>query len=123
MNCAKCGCQVEPEDLRQAGGRDLCEDCYMDALNPPKACDPWATYTVSRLKDQGLNPNQEAILGLIGKEGHVTMEQLLAATGLKQVDLEREMAALRHMELFRATPSPGGGKVFLGFKDPDPVWN
>jgi hypothetical protein len=123
MTCAKCGCVLEPEDARQVAGRDLCEDCYMDALSPPKACDPWATYTASRLKDQTLNPHQEAILGLIAQQGPVTLDQLLAVTGLKQVELEREMAALRHMELLRATPAPGGGKVFLGFKDPDPAWN
>ncbi len=123
MNCAKCGCQMDEDDARQANGRDLCEDCYMDVLNPPKSCDPWATYTASRLKDQGLNPNQEAILELISKQGPVTLAQLLETTGLKQVDLEREMAALRHMELLRATPTPSGGKVFLGFKDPDPAWS
>lgn len=123
MNCAKCGCLMDPDDARQMAGRDLCEDCYMDALSPAKACDPWATYTASRLTDQTLNPHQEAILGLIARQGPVTMAELLAATGLKQAELEREMAALRHMELLRATPVPGGGKVFLGFKDSDPVWS
>jgi hypothetical protein len=123
MTCAKCGCDLDPEDARQVAGRDLCDDCYMDTLSPAKSCDPWATYTASRLKDQSLNPSQEAILGLIADKGHVTMAQLLEVTGLRQADLEREMAALRHMELLRATPVPGGGKVFLGFRDPDPVWN
>jgi predicted transcriptional regulator len=121
MICAKCGCGLDPEDARQVAGRDLCEDCCMDALSPAKACDPWATYTASRLKDQTLNPHQEAIMGLIAQQGPVTLGQLLAVTGLKQAELEREMAALRHMELLRATPTPGGGKVFLGFKDPDPT--
>lgn len=123
MKCAKCGSEVDPEDVRQVGGHDLCEDCCMDALSPAKACDPWATYTASRLTDQSLNPHQEAILALIAKQGPVTLAELLAATGLSQPALEREMAALRHMELLRATPTPGGGKVFLGFKDPDPVWS
>jgi len=123
MTCAKCGCQLDPADARQMAGRDLCEDCYMDALSPAKACDPWATYTASRLADQTLGPVQEAILGLIAKQGPVTMAELLAATGLKQADLEREMAALRHTERLRASPAPGGGKVFLGFRDPDPTWS
>ncbi|CAO0821374.1 Winged helix-turn-helix transcriptional regulator [Desulfarculales bacterium] len=123
MICAKCGCNLDPDDARQVAGRNLCEDCYMDALSPTKACDPWATYTASRLKDQRLNPSQETILGLIAQQGPVTLAQLLTATELKQADLEREMAALKHMELLRATPAPGGGKLFLGFRDPDPTWN
>lgn len=123
MKCAKCGCQVDPEDARQVNGRDVCEDCCMDLLSPAKACDPWATYTASRLADQTLNPQQEVILQLIARKGPVTMAELLEATGLQPAALEREMAALRHMERLRAAPTPGGGRVFLGFRDPDPAFS
>ncbi len=120
MICARCQCRLDPEDSHEHATGNLCDDCYTDVMNPAKACDPWATYTASRLGDQTLNPHQEAILALIAKQGPSSLEALRKATGLDQSYLERELAALRHMELIRAAPVAGGGKVILGFKDPDP---
>ncbi len=112
MNCERCGRAVEPEEVREYAGQKLCEDCYMDALSPARTCDPWATYTASRLGDQQLNPNQEKILALIKEKGEVSMAELTQATSLSEKDVERELAALRHMELVRATPGPGGEKLY-----------
>jgi hypothetical protein len=106
---------MEPEDAREHGGRSLCEDCYMDALSPARSCDPWAVYTASRLPEQIINPAQEAILGVIDAKGQATAQELMDGAGLSLKELEREIAALRHMEMVRASPAPGGGKVFLRF--------
>lgn len=121
MPCAKCGCDLLPDETHEMAGKLLCDDCYMDALSPAKTCDPWATYTSSRLKDQTLTPQQQAILDLIDQKGPVTPEQVMSATGLKSAELERCVAALRHMEMLRGAPRPGGGKVLLRFNSPDPA--
>jgi hypothetical protein len=117
MLCGKCQRPLDPEDVREHGGRSLCEDCYMDALSPARSCDPWAVYTASRLPEQIISPAQEAILGVIDLRGQATAAELMAEAGLSLKELEREIAALRHMEMVRAAPVAGGGKVFLRFKD------
>ena len=45
MRCEKCDKEMleAGEEFRYAGSV-MCEDCYMDAISPPKACDPWAAY-------------------------------------------------------------------------------
>lgn len=123
MQCDKCGGIMEPEEAREYAGRTLCEDCYMDALSPARSCDPWAVYTATRLKEQepALNPAQESILACIDKLGAPTPSQVMECTGLDEVSLQREFASLRHMELLRAAPRPGGGRVLLRFDAPDPA--
>jgi hypothetical protein len=38
----KCGRGIEKQQCYEHQGNVFCEDCYMDILSPPKACDPWA---------------------------------------------------------------------------------
>ena len=45
MICDKCQDNIEEGEERELHGRTLCEDCYMDTLSPPKACDPWAVHS------------------------------------------------------------------------------
>ena len=119
MLCEKCNAAMESDEMREYGGLKLCEDCYIDAISPAKTCDPWATYTASRLDTQELNAAQETILKLIGEQGHATLADLIGATGLDEAALMREIAALRHMELVRGAMMPDGGKAFKHFKDQD----
>jgi hypothetical protein len=44
--CSSCGTSIEKGEECEHLGRILCEDCYLDALNPPKACDPWARVNI-----------------------------------------------------------------------------
>lgn len=117
MKCQRCGSEMEPEDSHQHAGQVLCDDCYMDAMSPARTCDPWAVYLGTRLKDQVLTGVQEKILTLLRRKGKVTVEEMLQTTGLDMASLEREIATLRHMELLRGEPVPGGGKVFRLFDD------
>jgi len=119
MLCEKCNTAMEPDEMREHGGLKLCEDCYIDAISPAKTCDPWATYTASRLDTQELNAAQETILKLIGEQGHASLADLIKATGLEEAALMREIASLRHMELVRGAMMPDGGKAFKHFKDQD----
>ena len=45
MSCHRCNGPIEEGESRQLHGQILCEDCYIKALSPAKACDPWAVYS------------------------------------------------------------------------------
>lgn len=106
MKCARCSQTIEPEEVREHFGRNLCEDCYMDALSPAKTCDPWAVHSAQSLaKSKGgtleLNDVQQQILRILKETGGVEPEDIADRLQIKPADLEREVAALRHMEKLR----------------------
>jgi hypothetical protein len=103
MQCDKCGNLIEKGEEREMHGQVLCEDCYMDALSPARACDPWAVHTAkSFAKDQGdLTLTQKKILDVLRETGGVEPAILAERLQMRPSDLERETAALRHMEKVR----------------------
>jgi hypothetical protein len=106
MKCDKCHDPLAQGEEREYHGRILCEDCYMDALSPPKTCDPWAVHSAkSFAKEAGtqapLNPTQKKILSILEETGGVEPKVLSERLQIKPTDLEREIAALRHMERIR----------------------
>ncbi len=109
MNCEKCGIKIINEDKYEYHDQVLCEDCYMDALSPVKTCDPWAVYTAKSLsgKEMSLNKTQEKILKILAETGGIAPNDLSKKLNLKLNDLERETAALRHMEKLRAKMKNG----------------
>jgi len=118
MNCEKCGDAIEKGEERDFHGRTLCEDCYMDALSPARACDPWAVHTAkSLLKEEDgsseLNPVQAKILDILQETGGVEPKILAERLQLKPTALERELAALRHIEKIRGELKDGRKIVCL----------
>ncbi len=113
MKCANenCGIEIEEGEERIFHGRILCEDCYIDALSPPRTCDPWAVRSASLAKSSGetteLRGLQEKIVGLITKHGGLSLAELVVELGVRQGDVEREIASLRHMEKIRAAMQNG----------------
>lgn len=106
MLCQRCGEPVDEGEERELHGRILCEDCYMDALSPPRTCDPWAVHTAKSLvQEEGstvdLNPLQLTIIEILKQTGGVEMPDLAERLQVKPSELEREIAALRHMEKVR----------------------
>ena len=106
MDCARCGVAIAEEDGREHLGRVLCEDCYMDALSPAKTCDPWAVHsakTLGRSQAGGfeLTEVQRRILAILAETGGVTPAELAERLNLTPANLERHIAALRHMEKVR----------------------
>lgn len=87
-------------------GQVLCEDCYMDALSPAKTCDPWAVRSATMAKSSGdeTEPGglQKDILRLIRESGGISLADLAEQLSARPSDIEREVAALRHMEKVRA---------------------
>lgn len=106
MKCDRCGENVEKGEERELHGQVLCEDCYMDALSPARACDPWAVHSAKSLsKEMGgrleINKTQAKILQILEETGGVEPRILVERLQIKPSDLEREIAALRHMEKVR----------------------
>lgn len=112
MKCERCSSEIKLGDEREHYGQMLCEDCYMDALSPTRTCDPWAVHSaksLSRMEGTALHVTemQAKILKFLGETGgaepHVVMETLK----MRASELEREIAALRHMEKVRGEMRDG----------------
>jgi len=104
--CARCGATVAAGEQREHLGRALCEDCYMDALSPARTCDPWAVHSARSFgRDFAgkvvLTELQQRILAVLEETGGATPTALSERLNLTPADLEREIAALRHMEKVR----------------------
>jgi DNA-binding MarR family transcriptional regulator len=89
----------------------------MDALSPTRTCDPWAVHSAKQLGDKtgGLqtNPVQTKILEILAETGGIEPGDLARRLGMTPVDLERETAALRHMEKLRAEMREGRKYIIL----------
>ena len=114
MKCDRCREEIPTGDEMEHYGETLCEECYMRALSPARACDPWAVrsaQTLSELDDSfsALSEIQERILQILAVTGGVASEIIAQRLALSLPELERELATLRHMEKVR-------GKMQAGIK-------
>ena len=112
FQCTRCSKEIEKQQGYEYQGKVFCEDCYMDILSPPKACDPWAvhsaqTFLKGKDKLSTLTPLQLSIVNYIKKKGEATLEELIQNLNLPEQELRREFAVLRHMEVLRATKKEG----------------
>lgn len=118
MKCDRCGEQIPVGEEMDYFGRTLCEECYMQALSPARACDPWAVrsaQTLSQMDDgySDLSEAQVAILCVLRETGGVEMVVLAERLKVKLPELERELATLRHMEKIRGAMRAGKKIVCL----------
>lgn len=120
MLCQKENCQTEIEEGegREFHGKLLCDDCYMDALSPARTCDPWAVRSAGLAKEKGDITEhggglQQKILELIRKSGGLSLGELAEKLSASRGDIEREIAALRHMEKIRSAMQDGKKVIVL----------
>ena len=99
MKCSRCGREISADDSYQHLSETLCEDCYIDIRYPAIACDPWAVYSATRSREslglkgvEGLSDLQKAIYGFIRGKGKVTREELLENFGMKETELQAQLA-------------------------------
>jgi len=112
FQCTRCSKEIEKQQCYEHQGKVFCEDCYMDILSPPKACDPWAvhsaqTFLKGKDKLSTLTPLQLSVVNYLKKKGEATLEELIQNLNLTEKELRREFAVLRHMEVLRATKKEG----------------
>ncbi len=117
MKCDRCDAAINAGEEKEHFGQTLCEDCYMDALSPVRTCDPWAVHSAKTFEEKSggianLTPLQEEIIQVLKETGGVEPKDLSdrLSKEIKLVDLEREFAALRHMEKVRGEKR--GDKVY-----------
>jgi hypothetical protein len=117
MKCSRCGAEIRHGDERAYYGQMLCEDCYMDALSPTRTCDPWAVHSAKQLGDKvgGLHTTdlQDKILEVLADTGGIEPGDLAKRLGIAPSEIDREVAALRHMEKLRAELREGRKYVVL----------
>jgi hypothetical protein len=112
MRCERCGDTIDKGEEREFHGQTLCGDCYMDALSPPKTCDPWAVHSAKMLSkgteaNLAINETQAKILKILEETGGNELKIIAERLQIKPSDLEREIAALRHMEKVRGELKEG----------------
>jgi len=115
MNCDRCRQAIIQGEEEHFHGQVLCEDCHMDAFSPSRTCDPWAVRSAMHCKDSdgvtAVNAVQARLLEILQETGGAGLDVLSERLGGKPADVQREIAALRHMEKVRGAMQDGK-KVF-----------
>lgn len=106
MRCDRCKAPIEEGEERELHGQMLCEDCYIDALSPVRACDPWAVHSAKSFLSESdighqITEIQARILEILEETGGIEITILSERLRMKTSDVERDIAALRHMEKVR----------------------
>jgi DNA-binding transcriptional ArsR family regulator len=115
MICDRCGDTIPAGEEMELYGQTLCEECYMQALSPARACDPWAVHSAQSLTQldetySELSDTQVDILRLLEETGGAEREVIAERLQMPLSELERELATLRHMEKVRGELR-GGKKI------------
>jgi len=118
VKCSRCGRDISEDEGYPYQNETLCEDCYMDVMQPLKSCDPWAVFSATRSRErsgfkgaEGLTAQQAAIYEFVKGKGKATGAEVMENLGISQRDLERQVAILRHCELIKGRKE--GDKVYL----------
>lgn len=109
MECARCN-QIVPEDeTYNYYGKILCEDCYIQAIEPPRTCDVAAVHAAKTHREMlgqtgtdGLTELQKNIFEYVKKHNKATKPELISSFGLSVPELDRLISVLRHCELIKA---------------------
>lgn len=106
--CQSCSKEISEDDCFILEGKTLCEDCYMDAGQRIRVCDPWGERSKLVFREshgltgtEGLTDLQKSIYEFIKKRGKATKEELTKELGLKAIELENEFAIPRHCQLLK----------------------
>lgn len=108
ITCESCGTSVVGEDDRFIlNGKTLCEDCYIEEANPVTVCNPWSVMSANSQKEiaglsiQKLTEIQNSIYSFIKENQKVTMKQLCLQFNRSEVQIQNQLAVLRHLELIK----------------------
>jgi hypothetical protein len=117
VKCQRCRRDVSEDETYSYLSETLCDECYMDVMSPPKACDPWAVYSATRTRQsaglkgvEGLTDEQKDIYEFIKSRGKTNAAEVMARFSMSQRELEKVVATLRHCELVRGQKE--GYKVY-----------
>lgn len=116
--CTRCNIELNPDDVYMHREKELCEDCYMGALEAPKTCDAAATQLATKHRQaagqtgtEGLLDIQKKIYKYIKDNEKVTRQQVMEDLNIPDWELEKQIAILRHCELVKGKKE--GDQVYL----------
>ncbi|MGL5514463.1 MAG: hypothetical protein ACRDBM_14680 [Sporomusa sp.] len=120
MKCDRCGESLISTEAYHHRGKNLCEDCYIGALQPLKTCDVAAVDAAKKHRQQtgqvgieGLTDLQQQIYSYIKDHGKATKQELLNHFGFPDWELEKQFAILRHCELLKGKREQGEVYIVL----------
>ncbi len=118
MICKQCNNEIPEGEQMQYAGQIICEDCYVEMIEPPRTCDVAAVYSAKQARKMaghegtdGLTELQKDIYNFINTEGPVTHAQIMQKFGLSKLQLDKLFATLRHCELVRGFRD--NGQIFI----------
>jgi hypothetical protein len=108
MECANCKQIIQEDESCNYLGKILCENCYIQVIQPPKTCDVAAVHaakTHRALSGQtgtdGLTEPQKKIYEYVIKNGKATKQELRDEFNLTEYEMDTLMAIFRHCELLK----------------------
>lgn len=114
MICVKCQDVIPKGEEMNHMGQILCEDCYVEAVEPPRTCDVAAVYSAKMSRKMagqtgtdGLTQLQKDIYEYVKEKGKVTPEEVAKNFNLSAGELQRQFTTLRHCELLKGTRIDG----------------
>lgn len=115
VKCQECGKEVPADECVVERGRNYCEDCYMDAHQQIKACDPWAVRSKKLFREgaglegsEGLTELQKKIYDFIVSRGGAKHEEIVRELGIPLREVNNQFALLRHCELLKGQKREDG---------------
>lgn len=118
MECAKCNDLIPTGEECQYLGKTLCEDCYILAISPTRTCDVAAVHSAKKHREsmgqtgiEGLTELQKDIVNFIKEQGKATKQEIYKKFDLKETELEKQFAVLRHCEVLKGKKE--GDKIYI----------
>lgn len=109
MECARCKQTILEGESYNYYGKILCEDCYIQAIEPPRTCDVAAVHAAKTHREmygqtgtEGLTDQQKNIFEYVKKHNKATKSELSSTFGLSDSELDRQISVLRHCEIIKA---------------------
>ena len=109
MECSRCNQPIPEGEECNYRGKLMCEDCYIQAVEPLKTCDVAAVHSAKTHRAasgqtgvEGLTELQKSICQYVNERTKVTKPELLKAFDLPARELDKLISILRHCELIKA---------------------
>jgi len=108
MECAYCKQTIPEDESCNYWGKILCEDCYIQAVEPHRTCDVAAVHAAKTHRamsgqtgTDGLTELQKIIYEYVVKNGKATKQQLCINFNLTAMEMDTQMSIFRHCELLK----------------------
>lgn len=118
MECSRCKERIPEDEACHLNGKILCEDCYVQAVEPLRTCDVGAVYSAKTHRAQagqkgtdGLTELQKKIYLYVVEQGRRTREQICEDLEISPLEFDKQMTILRHCELLSGRKMEDG--VFI----------